>query len=154
MLSTWDSMLWLVWKPSHHIPVPEVSVYYNHQNGPVEDVNEVQPASEAADPVLLHKFLYLSITFWFGSASLKERTTVQWTVRTAEKITGAILPQCSTYTPVESGRMEGNVPADPSHTGHMRQILPTVSIVSQNNHQLQPRPTGHLSGEQLIKHCQ
>lgn len=81
---------------------------------------------------------------WFGSATEQDRNRLKWTIRTAERITGAELDLHMSRV----WKQAVNISADPSHPGHnpfkllpsptdpLGQVRPsTISLLSNKDNQ-------------------
>ncbi|XP_059810120.1 uncharacterized protein LOC132383230 isoform X1 [Hypanus sabinus] len=67
---------------------------------------------------VIESVLCTSITVWFGAATKQDRTRLQRTVRTAERIIGASLPSIVDLYSSRLKKRVGNVIKDSSHPAH------------------------------------
>lgn len=98
---------------------------------------EVQPASGAADQVLLHNNTVFSLyiphcVVWISHQ--KEQNILQQKVRTAERIICASLPSIQDAHTFKVRTQTGSITVDPPQHGHnLFQLLLLQSTVCQNN---------------------
>ena len=75
---------------------------------------------------VIESVLCTSITVWFGAATQQDRNRLQRTVRTAERITGALLPSIQELYSSRTRKRAGNIIRDPTHPGHnLFSLLPS-----------------------------
>ncbi|XP_059825593.1 uncharacterized protein LOC132394009 isoform X2 [Hypanus sabinus] len=67
---------------------------------------------------VIESVLCTSITVWFGAATKQDRTRLQRTVRTAERIIGASLPSIVDLYSSRLKKRAGNIIKDPFHPAH------------------------------------
>ncbi len=66
------------------------------------------------------------ITVWYGNCSAADRKTLQWTVNTGAKISGAPLPSILDIFLARCSSKANNIVKDPTHPSHsLFQLLPS-----------------------------
>ncbi|KAK3543806.1 hypothetical protein QTP70_028101 [Hemibagrus guttatus] len=74
----------------------------------------------------IESILSSCITAWFGNCTVSDRRTLQWIVRTAEKITGVSLPSIKDMHTTHCIRKANNIVDDLTHPSHtLFTILPS-----------------------------
>ncbi len=143
-----------------HLSGPDVgqSHWLYCEKGPAETVfllpaNEVQSATRAAETVLLCHHWECSVFIYNCLVWLSyqiRQSGLQWTVRTAERITGASLPSLQVLYTSRVRKRAKKVTLVPSHPAHS--LFELLLSEHQNKQTQQCFPPGHIPPEQHITH--
>ncbi|KAK3548869.1 hypothetical protein QTP70_021269, partial [Hemibagrus guttatus] len=90
-----SSLLWRLRKA--HLPPPILTMFYR---GTIESI------------------MSSYITAWFGNCAILDHKTLQWIVRTAEKIIGVFLPSITDMYTTRCIRKSSGIVDDPTHPSH------------------------------------
>ncbi|KAK3529501.1 hypothetical protein QTP70_031753, partial [Hemibagrus guttatus] len=90
-------LYFLWWLRKDHLPPPILTMFYR---GTIESI------------------LSSCITAWFGNCTVSDRKTLQWIVRTAEKIIGVPLPSITDMYTTRCSRKANSIVDDPTHPSH------------------------------------